>query len=465
MSDDYPRYTRSKAIVTDWQAIKALSTEKDTWLCVSERDKALLSIGLVPLRWSTRYINRDNELQLPDMIDEIQGYLDMNETCCDAIANCIRDSDSVQDAIDETTNNNYYGDNNQPLESGIPALEDCGDDKVFGAVTELVRYVNRAIEDGFEQIELATNPVELMAEWFDNIPIVAIVPAMISDLFAFIQDTLGEAYLAGYTVGIEDEIRCDYFCLFKEDCTLTIQMLFEYHHSKITNTPVPSNIFELIAELNTFSLVGGLAVHVSYTIAYGFLWLGDLVGDILPFLTLPTMRSIQLPLALGANNPDPDWAILCEPCTPAQPCSDEDNRWNEGMPANGWLAYTRTAPPFTELSSSDTPVPLSASGFVHPATQPNILGVIKEFNTPTNFASVTTTCVIATGNSGGINTYVKTASNPSWVRLDAWNWGFTGAGFKTRQVAIVATDVTAIQCVVISNAVDTRTTRIQLECV
>lgn len=329
MSENYPRYTRAKATVTDWQAVKALSTEKNTWICLSERDKFLLAVGLVPLRWKTRYINVDNDLQLPDMIDSIEEYLNMSESCCDAIAQCIENSETVQDAIDNTTNNNYYGDNTTPLENGIPALDDCGNDKVFGAVTELVRYVNRAIEDAFEQIELATNSVELIAEWFDNVSIIAIVPATFSDLFVFIQDTLGEAYLSGYTVGLEDDMRCDYFCLFNEDCTLTVQMLFEYHYRKVTANPFPTNVFELIEELNTFSTVGTLAVHISYAIAYGFLWLGDLLGDLLPFLTLPTMRNIQIPLALGANNPDPDWSILCDPCG-AEWCEIFDFTINNG---------------------------------------------------------------------------------------------------------------------------------------
>lgn len=310
---DRPKSKSGKMTYVNWDVLKQASDENTCLVCLTERQVQLIIAGLVPLRWLTRYLNPDSSLVLPDMIDELEAEL-MN-TCCDGVLYCILNDERIQQAIRDQIEKANRGGGEESLTDGTPSLATCAEDNVWAGVLELVKFVNRQIEDAFQKIELATNAIELIEEWFETIPIFGDLIALLPGFVNWLQESIEEVYLASYTQIVEEDIACDYFCLYLENCDLNARQLLEYHWNIVSTNPIPITAAELLEEAINGTWVGTQAVHIAFAAAYGFLVLGDAVNDTLPFLTIPSTRNLSTQIKLGANNPDSDWSIVCDVCT------------------------------------------------------------------------------------------------------------------------------------------------------
>lgn len=254
------------------------------------------------------------------------------ETCMDfcaqmiANAECFLDDASVQtEIINHLLNNqtfiqaiNQIAGKGVPMplpEIEAPVTDTCVEDNLFGGVTSIIRQMNTNNTDFFEKIEAGTNPIERAALIVSAIPIIETLP--VDEIVEFtdqIIENIFENYDAEYTTALEDEYRCDIFCLALEapDCSVTFDMLFEYFSGRLGGA---ITIESILAEGIAFVAAGtwsGTEIVDAMMLAQVVLWraASNFLG-----INIRTLQTVGL---LGQNNPDHDWSILCE-CVPPPP--------------------------------------------------------------------------------------------------------------------------------------------------
>jgi len=238
-----------------------------------------------------------------------------NDCFCDTVADCILGSDAVKDALDKQNSADSTGNNRGNLTAGIDT-NGCNNDNLFGAVLELVNELNAYAVDTFEIIEAETNFVEFIAEFLGAIPVAGDVLALIPNLLDFFQEVGAETYNASFTTVLRDEIACDLFCIYQENCELSLDDIFDYLWSEFSSSAQPQTINEAI---NAFVAIGVIIDRVTvfgvFMIALAFLKLGDGNLPSVPFVNLPSTNRLRIALAVGATQPNNSWTVLCDPCT------------------------------------------------------------------------------------------------------------------------------------------------------
>lgn len=267
-----------------------------------------------PLKWRTRWENAPSTDVLKAFVAEMMYNL-MNPLTidCDDIADCIENSEAVQIAI-----NNVYN----PYQPGVPmppgtvneniggTIIDCSPDELWGAVSQLVESLNTNNIDAQEAIEVASNAAESLAAMIAGIPVVETLP--IDDAINWVQsmwtDTLFEIYVGNDTTGYRDELKCDIFCLARDNgCVLTVDMLYSYFSERLGGVDL-GDFLAVIAFLTTGVWTGTQVNDTFYLTQVAAMRWGNQFFDIVGLYPL------EMYMALGANNPDPDWEILCTEC-------------------------------------------------------------------------------------------------------------------------------------------------------
>lgn len=306
-----------KGIQQDWNVVQAFDNTTDKFTCLTQRDQNVIIQALTPLRWATRWTNLPSPDDL-DYIDQLIGKIMCNQECCDAVLECVdttpgRDliREIVIETIDgETGGNGVYGEGN-------PIFNGCDKDIIFGATTALVDYVNSTIIDVFEIIEVSTNFIEAINLWADNIDILGSLPSFILEALNWIQDNIQQNYEANFTVNLRDTYRCDLLCLWVEnDCQLTSRMVFEYYLLRIGSVSVFSTFADTVTFLVAGVWSGSQIVDAMFAMVFGSIAVDDAVG----FFDIKGLYSFNTIVAVGANSPDPDWLLLCDPCAEPQYC-------------------------------------------------------------------------------------------------------------------------------------------------
>jgi hypothetical protein len=301
-----------KAHVIDYEAWSDLPDEPNTITCLTPKDVSILVAGLQSFRWYTRWLNDDGTLQLPELIDQLEYKL-LNQ-CCDGIAECIENSTAVQNALKAYFTGQKYGGASQDLAENISALDTCDDDVVFGAVTELVKYINRLVEDTFERIEVATNVAENLADWLDG-TVAASPLSSIIDYVDWLIESVADEYAAEYDTALEDEYRCDLFCLMKDNnCEITNRQLFDYFADRLTSSVDETSLTDYLDFFVNGSFPGSQIVDALYASVIGMFVVDQAVEQELGWFDLTSSYGLQTSLALGASKPDSGHTLLCDPC-------------------------------------------------------------------------------------------------------------------------------------------------------
>nr|CRY97922.1 hypothetical protein [uncultured prokaryote] len=314
MSDINKRW---KAHQFDWNVIAEEDTEKNYILCINQRESAMLLGALTPTLWRTRWLNLPESEDLQWIVD-LKAKLLENTLCCDAVEICIESSEGIREIIKEIIREYTTGDPSREIGGGNPVFDSCNSDIIFGAVTSLVDYLNAQIIDALEIIEVASNPIEAINLWADNLPFAGQLASALIEAINWIQENIEENYLANYTTGLRDTYRCDLFCLWKEspDCKLTPAMVAGYFGGRIGSPDLLQSLNDVLQFLFTGVWAGSQIVDTMHVIALASLVATDAIG----FFDLPSTYSFDTAVALGANSPDPDWAILCEDCNEGEWC-------------------------------------------------------------------------------------------------------------------------------------------------
>lgn len=264
------------------------------------------------------------ECEEPVNCEDVADCIDTNEPTQLAIANQIDTNEAIQKAIaDQIANNNMITNNvynttvvGSPMLSsqrnaGVSKTTACEPNALFGSITAIVKQLHQNNNDFLEVFQLTDNAQQRLSKIVKAIPLLNEVPIDEALDFASQMATeIKENYEAQWTTSLEDEYRCALFCLVKEreGCELTFQDMVEYFNNRLGTSLEPINFFKAVVQY-----------FISGT------WTGTTVVDIMMLIQLSawqeasewtgiTLRSLQTVGALGANDPDPDWALLCEDC-------------------------------------------------------------------------------------------------------------------------------------------------------
>lgn len=258
---------------------------------------------------------------------------------CADVANCIETDAETQAAIDaavigSSAVNSYFNTTNNigvPMLAAAAAANLTGDaacdlDALFGSVTAIINQLNVNNVDFLEQLEIESNTIERVADLFAAIPIAETLP--VDDALNFVDTLLGdikENYDATVTTALIDEYRCGIFCLARDnpDCEVSFDTLIGYFENRLSVSFEPANIFlDFVSFFTDGTWVGTQIVDV---MMLGQLAIWRAASN---FLGL-SLRTLQVVGALGANDEDPDWAILCTDC-PAEWCFKIDFKLTDG---------------------------------------------------------------------------------------------------------------------------------------
>lgn len=155
---------------------------------------------------------------------------------CEDVADCIETNEAVAQAIyDRLTEAGYSADNGdtpptlkltpaQTSENLLPSSASCDDPNLFAICRAIISEMNEALTDLMQKVEFWTNPAELTGELGENVEGVSYA-ALIPDFFNWLQETVAETYLAAYTDEVEDILSCALWCLAKEECKITHDMI------------------------------------------------------------------------------------------------------------------------------------------------------------------------------------------------------------------------------------------------
>jgi len=250
---------------------------------------------------------------------------------CADVADCIENDEAVQAALIAQLGSAGAGNviyettvvgqpmsittRNGTVANGGPS---CDLDILFGSVTAIVDQLNQNNTDFLEVILLSDNNQQRVSKVIKAIPLLNEVP--IDEVLDFVSELtteIKENYDAQYTSALRDTYRCDLFCIAQDDpdCELTFQNLVEYFNNRIGTSLEPVNFF---GSLVTYFIAGT--------------WSGTSVVDILSLIQLSawqqasdfsgiSLRTLQTVGALGANDPDHDWELICDDCV-SEECDD-----------------------------------------------------------------------------------------------------------------------------------------------
>lgn len=291
--------------------------------------------------WFNTFLEVGNQLDNRS----IDGCTEMLD--CNAIVQCVLTDSQVQNAvrgIAAAPGGSATG--GVPGVLPTPAQNDtdiaagtnpgCDKDILWAQSLELVRYINRAMVDVLEQVEVAANAGELVNGLVNAFPGIAAAWDAIGgdgvlDLIDYFQEAIAEQYNAQYTQAYEEELACEIFCQCQDDCRITADRLFSVMETRLAgyiNDPL-GTLFDLVELIAGVSWQGSLVVDASYLLAFGSFKLASLL--------LPGVadRGLQMLLYLSIDEANSDWQVLCTDCGWA---------WTQDIASDGAGIYTYNTP-------------------------------------------------------------------------------------------------------------------------
>ena len=236
---------------------------------------------------------------------------------CQLILQCIQDTPSLQQAIAQYGGGGYSVPLDSPFDTeilGTNLISDnssCDNDKLFGAMTGLVDLINDLATDFIQILQDNVNTAARVAELIEVIPgIGEVVPADIVTLAENFCEDLQNAYDAAYTVALRDEMRCDLYCLAQDECQVDFAEILAYYEGKLGFINV-SDFDDFFGQYITGAFIGNQLVYAWYYFVIGMFSFGSEV------LNIDQDKFVKMISALF-NDPDSDWSVICDSCTPCQ---------------------------------------------------------------------------------------------------------------------------------------------------
>lgn len=232
---------------------------------------------------------------------------------CQLILQCIDDTPELQDAISQYALSAGASLTDEPVQEIldkpiVQGFTGCTNDNMFGAITGLVDLLNDMATDIIQILNDNQNTVSRIAQIIEAIPVIGeIIPADLAEIVEGFFEDMQNLYDAAYTVALRDEYRCDLFCIaVNNNCTIDFDDVLDYYLSKM-GAVFPTSIDQFFGlyvtgQYTGVTLVAAWHVMVIYLMTTGVKILG-----------LNEDRLVKMISALY-NDPDGDWATLCDPC-------------------------------------------------------------------------------------------------------------------------------------------------------
>jgi hypothetical protein len=245
---------------------------------------------------------------------------------CDLVADCIENDPDVGDTIINILNEAgiFPTDGDTPPKylspdklaaNLLPDGYTCDNDHLFGMARWIVTNLHEGPLQLLEQIENATNQVEVLSILVDNVEGLSYIGSVV-EMVAWFQDQLLEYYELAWSTTVYDELSCLVYCQIQPACAVSIPNILDAYEVAIQESftlPVVldsiSDLWEWQDALN-FESAAAIATVASFhwiviqALAFGSSALQYVAG----------IRSLEMVIALGANDTDGDWDLLCEEC-------------------------------------------------------------------------------------------------------------------------------------------------------
>lgn len=194
----------------------------------------------------------------------------------------------------------------------LPADFECDQDHAYGMARAVVEAINEGFMEFLQKIELATNPLELATELTDNVPI-ASVAATAGEVLNWMQDTIGEIYVAAWSDASRDAIACEIYCKIMEECTISYSDVFAIYWEGFADLPDLDNadwwtwidwLFQITPSTNEATVkVGGMIALIAMRFGGHFTSIFDL-----------GIYSFETVVQLAKDEQSSDWSTICDAC-------------------------------------------------------------------------------------------------------------------------------------------------------
>lgn len=244
-------------------------------------------------------------------------------TLCEAIASCITNSESVQEAINQvladTLQNGGVGSPGGPvsgsvLTQGMMPDIGCSNDELWGGCEEVIDGIFEATLEFLQRAKVSANAAEGIGNVLDSIPIIGSVLAGAFTTYEWVVDSAHDLFVAADSDVVREELACDLFCFAQQNCDITMEdVLSVFNASSEGGVPPDGDFAEVLAWVVGMTLGGEADKVIAASIAQigvQALRYGGKLGQ-----NLLGVRSLDQYAQLGAlDNPNSQWTILCTDC-------------------------------------------------------------------------------------------------------------------------------------------------------
>jgi hypothetical protein len=297
--------------------------------------KALLTLAET-IGWATRHISLPEWITSPDelqsfadeTIKDLMNPLDMCQLMQDNAA-CFVSSDEFDDALGDTINvavSEAIGDDledtinraTRKLPSGLSGTNllagtDCDFDRIYNVIVHVVDFLDDITMTLFAGLEALTNPVERAKSFLELVNAkTGIDLGALIDIGNDLVDNVQESYSLDYSGDTRQDIICDIFCLFRDDCELPFWKLNVYYANKFnTDINEASTPWDILNTISDFFLSGqipgDLVVYAMHSLAL------SVINSNVPFMGEDFFSFAQVVKA-AEDTGDNDWIEFCEDC-------------------------------------------------------------------------------------------------------------------------------------------------------
>lgn len=324
--------TDEKKIIWSYQDLFSRGSSEDRFYILSDSEIQLLLTIFRQIFWSSRWLDfPDESANINVFTNELAYRLMSPIDLCQAIADCIENNDSTKSALDTFLGGSGYGSGYQtglperinPADTADNLLPDdyvCSDDNLFGMASFIINQLHENTIQFIQEIEILTNPAEAISVTVDNIPVVGALGTS-AEFVLWLQDQLIEYYEASWSLALYDDLRCELFCLMRLECSVTLDMLISLYESQFSLPPLP--------DINDISSIVDWLLDIAFVTPNQVI-VGAFHWYILQFMSWTTpildyisgLRTFSQVIALGKNETDSDWNVLCD-CLPPPANYDE----------------------------------------------------------------------------------------------------------------------------------------------
>lgn len=292
----------------------------------------LVSAMTQATNWEGEQVDRDDRATRC-----LAGYLQTDwEGCVDCadVANCIETDEGVQDAISEQIINNiennagvqqsfidYISENNTTgtqmpgttsSDSMVPPEvfetdDECDPDKVWTGIQYLSEYVDGLCTDFFEVLAELDEAAKIAAKASGAIPVVGDYVQSAIEFALALKEKIAVTYAGESTQELRDSIACDWFCVAREGCGISIDQCIAVMATRLS-TISPDEFGSVIDLMITGTFEGVQTVEMGYLLALTAMKFGQKFGDALG------VRPLSQIIAIGASDPNDSWMVICPDC-------------------------------------------------------------------------------------------------------------------------------------------------------